>query len=103
MLEDPAGDSSIRQQRAGIAQGCPRFSPYLFIIVQAVMFYDVDQIYNEIAVDWQEPDYIVCSDMLYADDTMLVSANEFKLQVPLDLTIEMGSQNVLDLNWDKTV
>eukprot|EP00959_Pyramimonas_sp_CCMP1952_P184615 3860059-Pyramimonas_sp.AAC.1 len=102
MLKDPAGGSSIRQQRAGIAQRCP-LSQHLFIILQTVMFYDADQIYNEMAVDWQEPDYIACSDILYADDTMLVSANEFKLQVLLDLTIEIGSQCGLDLNWNKTV
>eukprot|EP00959_Pyramimonas_sp_CCMP1952_P159004 3325157-Pyramimonas_sp.AAC.1 len=54
LLKNPAGDSSVRQQRTGIVQGCP-LSPYLFIILQTVMFYDVDETFNIMAVDWQEP------------------------------------------------
>eukprot|EP00959_Pyramimonas_sp_CCMP1952_P021659 456700-Pyramimonas_sp.AAC.1 len=54
-------------------------------------------------MDVQEPAYVVCNDILYADDTMLMSAHPLKLQVLLDLTIRVGKQCGLDLNWDKTV
>ena len=41
VLRDPCGDSSVRVQSAGIAQGCP-LSPYLFILVQTDLLHDVD-------------------------------------------------------------
>eukprot|EP00959_Pyramimonas_sp_CCMP1952_P050584 1056933-Pyramimonas_sp.AAC.1 len=56
-LKDPGGDSTLRKQKAGIAQGCP-LSPYLFIIVQTVMLFDVDKIYQTMASDFEEPEYV---------------------------------------------
>ena len=38
-IVDHTGNSTEREQRAGIAQGCP-LSPYLFIAVQTVMLHD---------------------------------------------------------------
>ena len=49
------------------------------------MFFDVDRVYTSMEVDYLGPEYVVCNDILYADDTMLVSANQFKLQSRLDL------------------
>ena len=73
ILQDPAGDSSVRRQRAGIAQGCP-LSPCLFVIVQTVMFFDVDARMAGKHPTVQEPDFIPCADLLYADGTMLTSS-----------------------------
>eukprot|EP00959_Pyramimonas_sp_CCMP1952_P423061 8862174-Pyramimonas_sp.AAC.1 len=53
-LKDPGGDSTRRQQKEGIAQRC-LLSPYLFTIVQTVMMFDVDKIYQSMASDYEEP------------------------------------------------
>ena len=102
VLRDPVVNSSQRPQAAGIAQGCP-LSPYLFIIVQSVMFYDVDNRMAGLHAAVREPDYLACSDLLYADDTMLLSSDSGKLQTLLNTVIDEGARYGLDLNLDKTV
>ena len=106
VLKDGCHDSTQRQQRAGIAQGCP-LSPYLFIIVQSVLLHDVDQRLAEQMQEQQhiliEPDYVVCTDLLYADDTLLFSSNVSKLQTHMELLVDEGSRYGLELNWEKTV
>ena len=102
VLKDPCGDSTLRVQRAGIAQGCP-LSPYLFILMQTVLQHDVDQRMREALPHTAEPDYIVCSDVLYADDTMLVSSSALRLQLHMDTLVDEGQRYGLELNWSKTV
>jgi len=102
VLSDPCGDSSTRVQNAGIAQGCP-LSPYLFILVQTVLLHDVDQRLREEGWEVPEPEYIVCADVLYADDTMLLSSSPAKLQRTLDLVVDEGKRYGLELNWKKTM
>eukprot|EP00959_Pyramimonas_sp_CCMP1952_P146527 3067067-Pyramimonas_sp.AAC.1 len=53
IIVDHTGHSSHRQQRAGIAQGCP-LSPYLFIIIQTVMLHDA---FGDLHLQ-QEPAYL---------------------------------------------
>ena len=65
--------NNIRQQSAGIAQGCP-LSLYLFIIVQTVLLHDVDKRLSQEALVVAEPPYLVTTDLLYADDTVLFSS-----------------------------
>ena len=102
VLKDPKGDSSVRAQSAGIAQGCP-LSPYLFILVQTVLLHDVDGRMKVQGRGHAEPEYIVSEDVLYADDTLLVSSNAAKLQRRLDTVVDEGKRYGLELNWGKTV
>ena len=94
---DHTGSSSERRQRAGIAQGCP-LSPYLFIAVQTIMLHDsIDTLHLQ-----QEPEYVVTRDVLYADDTLLVSRHQTNLQAMLNAIVEEGQRYGLELNWSKT-
>ena len=51
----------------------------------------------------REPGYLVSRDVLYADDTLLVSQHQANLQQMLNAIVEEGRRYGLDLNWDKTV
>eukprot|EP00959_Pyramimonas_sp_CCMP1952_P223047 4663134-Pyramimonas_sp.AAC.1 len=53
-------------------------------------------------MNFKEPPCVVCN-VLYADDTVLVSASALKVQLLLDITNQVGKQHGLDLNWSKTV
>lgn len=96
-IHDHFGDSSILCQHAGIAQGCP-LSPFLFVILQSVMFHDI---YAKINLD-PEPDYVVTNEVLYADDTVLVSSSEKNLQILINAVVTEGAKYGLELHWGKT-
>eukprot|EP00959_Pyramimonas_sp_CCMP1952_P064246 1341820-Pyramimonas_sp.AAC.1 len=51
----------------------------------------------------QDPGYVVSRDILYADDTALVSQHEGNLQIMLGAIVAEGRKYGLELNWDKTV
>ena len=97
-IVDHTGNSTERQQRAGIAQGCP-LSPYLFIAVQSVMLHDA---LNDIQYD-PDPEYVVTRDILYADDTLLASQSSLNLQNMLNAIVTEGAKYGLELNWEKTL
>jgi hypothetical protein len=50
-----------------------------------------------------EPEYIVTRDILYADDTLLVSKHISNLHVMLEAIILEGQKYGMEMNWDKTV
>ena len=93
--------SSEREQKSGIAQGCP-LSPYLFIIMMTTMFQDIDiEIQNFIGED-NTPEYIASRDILYADDTILVGSPRDQMQYYIDTVVRCARNYGLELNWSKT-
>ena len=91
ILQDNGGNSTTMTQAAGIAQVCP-LSPYIFILVQTVLLHDVDQRMAQQNFAVNEPEYIVNNDVLYADDTFLVSSCATKLQRHLDIIVDEGKR-----------
>ena len=61
-------NSTIREQKSGIAQNCP-LSPYLFIMCMIILLEETS--FRKGNCDMKE--YIVSSDLVYADDTMVIA------------------------------
>eukprot|EP00959_Pyramimonas_sp_CCMP1952_P319432 6684432-Pyramimonas_sp.AAC.1 len=49
-----------------------------------------------------EPDYVITSDNLYADDTLLASQHPENLQFVLESIVTGGRKYGMEFNWDKT-
>ena len=56
-------------------------------LVQTVLLHNVDGRTKAKNQELQEPDFIVCEDMLYADDTLLLSSKATKMQRRLDIVV----------------
>ena len=92
--------SSKKMQSTGIRQGCP-LSPFLFIVL-------LDGIMEKVYLDPRCPNafHIPCLrnyEVLYADDTTLMSTNNTELQTFLHLLEEYAEAYGLVLNQKKCV
>ncbi|CAE8629014.1 unnamed protein product [Polarella glacialis] len=102
-VKDGRWESTHREQASGVSQGCP-LSPFLFSILMTVLFHDVDNHPTVCAANAASHHRgFVVTDVLYADDTLLVDSDECRLQACLDCIIALGCEYGLTLNWDKTV
>ena len=72
-VEDEYGKSVIKQQGAGICQGC-LLSPYLFALVMSVINHDISCNINQRTVN-SRFDGVDFDRVYYADDTLLISTN----------------------------
>ena len=94
-IQEAGAVSEDMVQGSGIAQGCP-LSPYLFIIMLTVLFFDIDR---EVSVAVRGVWY----DLAYADDTALACEDPGSLQLILHVLIDKAAKYGLTPNWDKTV
>ena len=92
--------SEQHMQQSGICQGCP-LSPFLFVIVMTVLMDIARKDLSPLAAKAFDDKRLF--DILYADDTLLLSSSAEKLQRQLELVVDEGRRYGLELNWKKTL
>jgi len=97
-VRDCGSESTSREQRAGISQGCP-LSPFLFVMIMTVLMKDAaDALPPE---DQERLRRGTLSEILYADDTLLLSVSAKSLERFLVAVSNAGASYGLELHWGK--
>ena len=97
-VRDGSNVSGEHAQEAGISQGCP-LSPLLFGMVMTIVMSDAR---NRLGTDaWQSCCRDDLSDVLFADDTLLISASPEHLTEYMREITFCGSQFGLQVHWGK--
>ena len=91
--------SNIHHQYFGISQGCP-LSPFLFSIIMTVLIWDAKAILREthFGNESHDPDL---HELLFADDTLLIGADDADIRAYLQCIQMAGREYGLELNFDK--
>ena len=72
-------------------------------MIQTVLLADVDDRLSLYGPFKDEPAFVVCSDLLYADDTILLGNDPHRVQAHLLILIDEGKRYGLELNESKTL
>jgi len=97
-VQDCGRESSQRPQESGISQGCP-LSPFLFVMLMTVLMQDAtDKLSPEDKRHLQDGSL---AELLYADDTLLLSVSARSLERFLEAVSSAGSAYGLELHWGK--
>ena len=87
-------ESTWKRQNTGIRQGCP-LSPYLFVIVMSVVMKDVHEGMN---CKRGTPRGLDFNEILYADDTVLITNNVRTMNRLLDKTEKCAKYHGISFN-----
>ena len=97
-VRDEGVQSSNRPQRAGISQGCP-LSPFLFGILMTVLMTDArSKLGNDAKTAYDRHDL---EDVLFADDTLLISNCGRHMEEYMNAVMETGAEYGLQIHWGK--
>ena len=99
--------SDTKKQETGIRQGCP-LSPYLFLAVMTAIWHDIHGQLEIINLDGRKKrheglkwDPLPFSEILYADDTILLGLTSATVETQLKLLITEAARYGLNLNMGK--
>ena len=97
-VSDAGCTSDMHDQAFWICQGCP-LSPFLFGMLVTVLITDARNLLAQSGVDLSSS--LGISELLYADDTLLVQTDAAVAQKYMDCVQQAGRVYGLALNWDK--
>ena len=98
VVADSGCKPHARLQEAGISQGCP-LSPFLFSILMTVIMHDATERLKTAGLHVSIGREL--SDLLYADDTLLIGRNGSEVSKFLACVSTIGSEYGLQLHADK--
>ena len=97
-VQDDGQQSSLRQQRSGISQGCT-LSPMLFVMAMSVLLHDATSTLSPGASNAYARGDL--SDVVYADDTLLLGVSDEHLQEYLNAVVKAGKMYGMQMHFGK--